>query len=391
MSISRRRTLLSGSGEEPCSLLNTNIGFEDGTYSNEFRLSYANADSAVVSIQTSIVRSGTYAMKSSWSTKGAGSFNRCEVLPRFLGTHEGFDFDVEYWLGMSIYLKDITTNITDWLVLSQLNGVPQDWDNGVGEQPWSLTVRKANYGLAPAYDALMMDCQVIPDVYAPPTNVEAPWYIPVPENEWFDIVMHFKISITSAGFIALYYNSDLVLSQSGANSYANDMTGLAREPWTNWQFGGYKPSVSTVLREVYYDEIRVADSSGSYSCVAPDSSASYGPELLSAMAEPAWTPNPNWSIAASVASCAAGEGTLEDTNFPDISPGNTYKLEYTVSNYSSGTLFTGNGSLFGSQSIQPIDGTHSYEFTSVSSSRFYLYSNLFVGDIDSISIKQVLS
>lgn len=91
-------------------------------------------------------------------------------------------------------------------------------------------------------------------------------------NQWTDFVFHIRFDYNPSGdgLIELWKNGAQVLQWAGPNSY-NETN------YPYFKFGIYKPgwkdgtfSPGIPRRKFYYDEVRIANSGGNYSSVAPD-------------------------------------------------------------------------------------------------------------------------
>lgn len=265
----------AGSGGAPCpgcdAVVNTNVGFEDGTFLDQWQLSSNNGEDCVMSVETGLARSGTHALHVTHSIQGSGNFNRCEVvsteqLDPDAALTGRFNWDTEYWLGYSIYLEDWAADPANWNVLGQTHAVPfdHDWSCCSGPQFWEVTT---------SLDQFRVAYSIISDPYVTPVCSGDYTYwstsLAAMQNKWIDIVIHFNAAIGSSGFVQVWIDSSQVVDQQGSVLYAYDTCGRPRTEELLLQMGSYKTTDSTNYRSVYYDEIRITGADGSYQAVAP--------------------------------------------------------------------------------------------------------------------------
>lgn len=98
-----------------------------------------------------------------------------------------------------------------------------------------------------------------------------------------------------------------------------------------------------------------------------------------------WTKGTGWSIAGGVASC---DGSQTDISYlsqvPPLTIGKTYRVVFTVSNYSAGNVIPLLGSS-GTGTTRSANGTYDENVVCAGNSSFYIHvSSTFVGDIDNV-------
>jgi hypothetical protein len=265
----------AGAGGAPCKgcddVVNSNVGFEDGTFLNQWQLSSNNGEDCQMSVVTGNARSGTHALHVTHSIQGSGNYNRCEVVsseqldPGASRTGR-FSWDTEYWLGYSIYLEDWATDPAGWNVLGQTHAIPfdNDWSCCSGPQFWEVTT---------TLDQFRVAYSIVADPYVTPvcSGGYSYWETPLGpmQNKWTDVVIHFNASVGSGGFVEVWIDGSQVIDQQGSVLYAYDSCGRPRTEELLLQMGSYKTTSSTNYRSVYYDEIRIVGATGSYQAVAP--------------------------------------------------------------------------------------------------------------------------
>lgn len=248
-------------------IMNKNIGFENGNFSPEWRISRGSHETSINKVVSDPhpVRSGDYSMhlKASIDYRNELVYNKPYRVGRF-------NFDEEYWLGASVYLKDYNTNpYPSWLTIIQTHSVPgnEDWDGCCsGNSGWTLHA---------SGDRLVIHSEILSDSYKVPSCASlggSAWEAPLSkfENQWIDVVINFKHSIGSDGFIKWWINGELVVDLKGPNIHYYDECGVQREEYTYLQVGIYKEVKRIdITREMYLDEIRIGNKEASYNDVSP--------------------------------------------------------------------------------------------------------------------------
>lgn len=265
-------------------VLNSNPGFENGTWKKEWRLHPQNSSDAIIDVVTNPTRNGKYALHMKHQKKGNGISNRCEIgcetyiskkTPRggYIRWHE------EVWIGFSVYLKDWDKNLGTWNGIMQVHSIPgnRDWSVLASANAWHI---KGNDGFF-SYSSvgqpnIFIDTRPIKDPYmkyAPDAErIKKPiWWMPIEEasNKWVDFVGNFVISPDDDGKMKWWVNGKLVIDFKGPNIYFNDTEGNPAVKEVILQTGSYKSPQSTNMIEMYLDEIRLGNKDASYEDVAP--------------------------------------------------------------------------------------------------------------------------
>ena len=102
-----------------------------------------------------------------------------------------------------------------------------------------------------------------------------------------------------------------------------------------------------------------------------------------------WNTASNWTISNGSANAdGSSSGLLNQTTIPTV-VGKTYKVEYTILNYVSGSVRFGYGGV--SESFRTSNGTYtSYRLATNTNSTFSSSSINFIGSIDNVSVKEYL-
>ena len=253
-------------------LINRNFGFENGSWQNEWRdsnkrpVSDSNRGIELVEDPT---RVGKYSLRFYHQ-----DYKRCEIVPNYYDDYKGnkiipghFLVDEEYWLGVSLYLKDWNTNPSEWNTLLQTHGTPyeNDWSCGAGHNGMTIYttwdyLRRKNF--------LKIHAEEIKNAKIANSGSSAigdpVWEIPCPENQWLDFVFHFKYSYSDDGFIKVWFNGELIVDLSGSTCYYLDKCGRPRDPRYVLKIGSYKEEKKFNYREMFVDEIRIGGEDASY-------------------------------------------------------------------------------------------------------------------------------
>ena len=247
-----------------------NDGFEAGALESPWGVELGAYDSSHVTVQTSPVRAGSYAVHlvNSYSDPD-GSNQRTEMTA---GTPGTLQWDKEYWIGFSFYLKDWA--FSDYGEMThQFHAAPNSAypGNVAGRDLTDVSIQQGE-----------MEFQTITFPKAGPAGGgaagNAVWRAPVEPDVWYDWVLHIRPSQAATGFTEVYLNGRMIYRQSGANVDAEDSGGDASNPthylkcgvynWP-WEAGEY----DVTRREVVYDQVKIGcvddGYAGSYAGVAP--------------------------------------------------------------------------------------------------------------------------
>lgn len=100
-----------------------------------------------------------------------------------------------------------------------------------------------------------------------------------------------------------------------------------------------------------------------------------------------WTKGAGWTIAAGVASCASGSTDLEQAQFGSAIVGHRYRVTFTVSGFSAGTITPMAGATAGT--ARSSDATFSEIITFASGTNLIFRSAAFVGNIDNVLLEEL--
>ena len=100
-----------------------------------------------------------------------------------------------------------------------------------------------------------------------------------------------------------------------------------------------------------------------------------------------WTKGAGWTIGSGVASCASGSTDLEQAQFASAIVDHRYRVTFTVSNFSAGTIQPLAGATAGT--ARSANGTYSEILTYASGTNLIFRSASFVGDIDDVILEEL--
>jgi len=125
----------------------------------------------------------------------------------------------------------------------------------------------------------------------------------------------------------------------------------------------------------------------------------YGPELVTNgdfATDSDWTKGIGWSISSGTANANSASSSYFYQNINELGVGKTYKVTYTITSYTSGSVVTGIGDLLGNRGvIRNAIGTYTDTITFVNNTAnsyfgFFATSS-FTGSIDNVSVVEDLS
>ena len=191
----------------------------------------------------------------------AGSETNVELILRGLnaGTQvKNFIFNKEYWMGYSVFIPsdfDFPDNNYNSGLIGQWHAAYDDCDTRPQSQPLGFGLNRDSQGLTVSIASKAAQCGETS--YTRRISIDSPKLL---KGQWNDIVLNYKFSYGTGGFVKMWMNGKQVVNDSGPNSH-ND----AKGPY--FKMGIYGWADTNMV--VYYDEIRIGDQNSSYSEVAP--------------------------------------------------------------------------------------------------------------------------
>ncbi|MEE9361245.1 MAG: heparin lyase I family protein, partial [Cellulophaga sp.] len=221
-----------------------------------------------------------------------------------------FDFNKEYWIGMDYQYVDWDPNTGTEIAPLQVHTRASDWS------------KKCHTGSAHATAPFLMDTKGNKARFLT-FGGKVLWQGAIQRKQWLNIIVHFKISSGNDGFIEVWKDGVKLGRVNGANSNKNDPCGKTmRTPF--FKMGVYNylwrtKATEATRRELWIDNLKIAEGSNGYSLVNSGSAPAPKPEV----AKPA--PKPEVAKPAPKP-VAAEEVNLKPTNVRPPNPGIKKKL-----------------------------------------------------------------
>ena len=219
--------------------LTVNKGFESGT------LTGMTCSGNCPKIATSPIMTGNY----------SGNFDLTRSMTTNFRTEvegiQNFYFGQEYWLGFNYRYEDWATDTSSEMAPFQIHTKPLSWS-----LPKECSIGAA-WATAPFFMGSNSD-QAGFYTY----GGKSLWKGAVQKKQWLGIVVHFKISASSDGFIEAWKNGVKLGRVDGANSPKTDKCGNPmREPY--FKMGVYKwdwktKTTASSRRQLIIDNLKIA-------------------------------------------------------------------------------------------------------------------------------------
>ena len=223
--------------------------FETGNFNQFSKWESQTCCNYSLSVVSSPVRSGSYAMRSEMRMGDYYTINQGHKKYRTeLSERPRLPADIERWYGFSVYLPQGYKTDRGRDVVVQAHGpgnTGQQWEIHTTGGKWRSLMYSGPFEKYKAMDDLG----------------------PFQTGRWTDFVVHAKYAHQSGGIYEIWKDGVKVASRTGAvgPSSANSI---------HFKFGLYLPGWSeggpkNASRVIYHDEVRVADGPNGYSLVAP--------------------------------------------------------------------------------------------------------------------------
>ena len=204
-----------------------------------------------------------------------------------------FQFDKEYWMGLDYRYEDWKKDKSEEFAPFQVHVNPSSWDK-------SCKKRKSAGGKAPFF-MTSKNGQVSFKTFGSKTL----WKGPIVEKKWLNIVVHFRLSSSSDGFIEVWKDGIKLGRVDGRNSFKKDNCGLMKPSYLKvgvYKWGWIHGATDSSRRQLFIDNLRIAEGSKGYSLVSSEPTSK--PVITRAPAskpvitraptpKPAKTPEPN--------------------------------------------------------------------------------------------------
>lgn len=217
--------------------------------------------------QTSVTRSGKYAVRSFLDSKNTDPLKRERVEMAVNRSADTAEIGKEFWYGWSMYLASpYPVDPKHWEILTQFHNVKDAGEDGVAKNPTLDFQIKGGSNRWTIYNR--SDPRAISIDKAGITTKSYDGGL-VESDQWIDWVVNVKWSYKSDGFLKVWKNGKLIVNATGPTSF-NDASGPQFKMGiykANWRYQAADPKVTTRL--AYHDEFRMAGATGSYEDVAP--------------------------------------------------------------------------------------------------------------------------
>ena len=213
-------------------------------------------------LTTEQIRYGLKSYKFSLTRYDSGDYR--EELTLLAGFNNGsYNFTIgnEYWIGFSIFLADGYYN-NNWAIHHQYHAVP-DSPPTCENEPWRNPVVSISTPDGGWKSTSLRDSrQCTPAIGDYEGQAHKNYDGAFSTGQWCDFVINIKWSFGVDGFLKIWKNGVLETDQTGGNCF-NDNKG----PYL--KIGIYGSFDQDQTMTIYYDELRIGDSSSSYSEVVP--------------------------------------------------------------------------------------------------------------------------
>ena len=216
-------------------------------------------------LTTKPVRHGSKSYKFSLTRHNSGDYREeLTLVNKFNNGSYNFTIGDEYWIGFSLFLADGYYS-NKWVIHHQYHGSPDRPPTCYPDEPWRnpllfLQAKKGDLKIGSIWDSRQRTPAIgdyeggYHESYGAPTV-----------GQWLDFVINVKWSYGSSGFLKIWKDEVLVTDRTGPNCFNDDIGPYLK-------IGIYGSPEQDQTMTVYYDELRIGDSSSSYSEVAPGGS-----------------------------------------------------------------------------------------------------------------------
>jgi hypothetical protein len=254
-------------------IINVNGGFEDGTFSSQWRVSNYGDPTSIAEVVSSPnpVAEGTYSVHLACEVD-----YRQEMTNQEGGPGQWFWYR-DWWLGIAMYFDGYDTDHPSWSTLIQSHTVPYDYSYSSGANCWTLHTDRTG-GTGTPVDLVFHAGKYtleeawnnVPDGAA--VGSYNPYRTPISayDNQWNYFVVNWRSSLYNDGYIRFWHNGTLYVNETGPNIERLDVGGRVKPERCTMQTGIYKQRTATDKElSIYIDNIKIAVDDGSYALVDP--------------------------------------------------------------------------------------------------------------------------
>ena len=229
--------------------LGINNGFESGA------LGLSKCSGNCPKVSTAQKKNGKYSADFTLTRKMKTGYRTEVTIPQ----KGNFDFGKEYWIGMDYLYKDWATDPEPEMAPFQVHSKPSAWT--------SKCRLHSAHNTAP----FLMSSQSGKVSFLTYGRKKL-WTGSIQKNQWLNIIVHFKISAGSDGFVEAWKDGVKLGRVNGPNSPKNDNCGKPmRSPFfkmgiykSTWK---YRATVAT-RRQLFIDNLKIAEGSNGYSLIS---------------------------------------------------------------------------------------------------------------------------
>ena len=255
--------------------------FETGDFAQYKSHLYGEGTYSTKKIVTAPVRGGKYATELTILGNQHTTKERAELMSKVCSDGSNdcsgkiirFYWDgPEYWLGFSYFFKDWNGDAWTFFQI-HANNEPKgecDWA-GNAFAIWG-TGEKANNDVDDKHQVRVIEQGGDAGTNANSNN-RSVYTEQIQNGVWNDYVVHFKLSAQGNGFFEVWKDGEKIYAKTGlTNVNYNDNCGVPipeNERYHNGVHIGIYADNDPQFRQIYYDEVRVAEGPDGYSLVAP--------------------------------------------------------------------------------------------------------------------------
>ncbi len=211
-------------------------------------------------VSNAVSSSGRFAMRALLTPDMTNSY-RTEATPQ--NSVGSFDFHKDYWISFKMMLPADFQEDSGGEFLFQVHTQPSDWASCApinNNEPLTIQTLSGQIGVGINKGGGWIEY--------------SRWVAPYKRGVWMQWVFHVRFSSGSDGLVEAWKDGTKLFSDSGPNSDPLDTCGKAMaNPYLKigvyhwaWKNGGTSESTK---REVFYDDIRLGDSTSSLAEIAP--------------------------------------------------------------------------------------------------------------------------
>ncbi len=180
-----------------------------------------------------------------------------------------FEWGKEYWVGFSINVKRPPTG---YQIISQHHSTPGAGADGKAD--WSVTAGPNSFTMKAVNGDFIFRTSTNPNQVntveekGGATRGTVKVTQPYQQNQWHDIVQHFRYTPDNKGFMEIWMDGKKVVDAKGPTVYKYDLAGRPKTPHQYQKIGIYH-GPKDPGGEILYDAFRVGGANASYKDVAP--------------------------------------------------------------------------------------------------------------------------